>query len=1343
MLKKQTKIESKERKERKKLQKAREKHLQDNRARAQYVRDEKKQRLDQDVQRQTQDEVDRQVHLDVEAQRRKENRAQEPDKIQQARLQEQALRQQALREEESEEEIRARLKDQATWPQAAREAKTADDRRCTFREELLAARNRVGMPRTHKAACKTLASEDRVLMHDCGEMTVTCGECNARHFKGEQPTDKKFTQCCAKGKVILPPPKEFPQPLVKLLQNDHPKAKAFMTKICNYNSAHAFASLGTNISSPPGRGPYCLRIHGQVYHNTTPVGPNTNNPRYADLYFMDAAQAGEFRALSTSNGGCCRNLMEELDAVLREKNPYAAIYKMMRQVLEEEYRRAQDEKLPHQTVGMIISSDRRNLDQRRYNSPTTNEIAVIFKSANGEPPAKRDIHGHLFITVRGRIFFQIDAQQPMCDPMTYPLLFPNGDDGWHVNMPYTTTTRSEREEAAARAMDVDEEEEIDLPRLNEMLRLEIAPVEALAVKIVNRKGKFCITMVAGHPNFSSGRYCDILTLTLQLPHRCREFHPHFYIQITRDNRKQRGKRAQEDPKAREKRLQDNRARAQYVRDEKKHRLDQEVQRQTPDEVDRQARLEEEAQRRKENRAQEPAEVQQARLQEQALRQQALREEENEDERRARLRDKATRQQATRNAETDDGGRVRMIEDNLRHQVLRAQETEEERSSRVMVDSMRNQVIRAQETVEERTLRAMADRLRHQMYLVEETKEEAEIHRELNREQTVNYRAAEIEEETEERREESQFRMERLQEEREEDEELLRAMNALEHAEIIPLETEEERTFREELLTACNRAGVPRTHRAACKTLPSEDHVLMQDSGEMTVTCGECSARHFKGEQPTDKKFTQCCAKGKAGEFRALSTSNGGCCMNLMEELDAILREKNPYAAIYKMMRQVLEEEYRRAQDENLTHQTVGMIISSDRKNLDQRRYNSPTTKEIAVIFKSANGELPVKRDIRGHLFIPVRGGTFVQIDTQQPMCDPMTYPLLFPNGDDGWHVNMPYTTTTRRHRSGFHGDRVHFVAGRNNLPFAVQDLSSNNRDDTNHALDAINHVFQTLMKNRVDPYGGKVLLLGGDFRQCLPVVRHGNRIKIIEATITNNATWPLFRQLRLVQNMRTADGSQEFADWLIQLGNGSLAQTPRPNDLDLIEIPQGLLSIRTNLIEHVFGDPSDLLNEGVREQVCNRAILCPKNEDCLRINNKIIGEMPGALKVCKSIDTIDSEDPEEISNYPPEILNAFNVSELPPHQLKQKIGAIVILLKNIDSRQGLCNGTRLIIKAISGNLIVAEIAAGKHKGHNVFLPRMSMSPTDSDLSFKLKRLQFPVLVGFAMTINKSQGQTFE
>jgi hypothetical protein len=83
-------------------------------------------------------------------------------------------------------------------------------------------------------------------------MNLICEECGAKHFKGERPQDKKFHLCCKKGRVILPPPKECHEPLSKLLQNDHPKAKSLMSKIRNYNSAHAFASMGASISSPLG-----------------------------------------------------------------------------------------------------------------------------------------------------------------------------------------------------------------------------------------------------------------------------------------------------------------------------------------------------------------------------------------------------------------------------------------------------------------------------------------------------------------------------------------------------------------------------------------------------------------------------------------------------------------------------------------------------------------------------------------------------------------------------------------------------------------------------------------------------------------------------------------------------------------------------------------------------------------------------------------------------------------------------------------------------------------------------------------------------------------------------------
>ncbi|XP_057381787.1 uncharacterized protein LOC130704353 [Daphnia carinata] len=297
---------------------------------------------------------------------------------------------------------------------------------------------------------------------------------------------------------------------------------------------------------------------------------------------------------------------------------------------------------------------------------------------------------------------------------------------------------------------------------------------------------------------------------------------------------------------------------------------------------------------------------------------------------------------------------------------------------------------------------------------------------------------------------------------------------------------------------------------------------------------------------------------------------------------------------------------------------------------------------------------------------------------------------------------------------------------------------------TVHALDAIDKLFRKVTKSSV-AFGGKVLLLGGDFRQCLPVIKHGNRVKIVELTTKSSRTWSDILKLRLSRNMRTAADSVEFANWLIHLGNSTHSRTASLGP-DAIEIPQDFLldgHTEESLVNHVFGDPENLLLPEVEEQITTRAILCPKNDDCLKINNYIIRQMPGQRRRYASMNSIESEDPEEIANFPTEFLDTLKVSGIPPHILELKVGAIIILLKNIDSRQGLCNGTRLIIKTLTDNLIHATIAAGKNKGHNVFIPRMNMSPSDCDLRFKLIRNQFPVLLAFAITINKSQGQTFD
>ena len=48
---------------------------------------------------------------------------------------------------------------------------------------------------------------------------------------------------------------------------------------------------------------------------------------------------------------------------------------------------------------------------------------------------------------------------------------------------------------------------------------------------------------------------------------------------------------------------------------------------------------------------------------------------------------------------------------------------------------------------------------------------------------------------------------------------------------------------------------------------------------------------------------------------------------------------------------------------------------------------------------------------------------------------------------------------------------------------------------------------------------------------------------------------------------------------------------------------------------------------------------------------------------------------------------------------------------------------------------------GTHAGHNVFIPLFAVTTKDCHLPFTLIRRQFPIKPSYAMTINKSQGQT--
>jgi ATP-dependent DNA helicase PIF1 len=136
----------------------------------------------------------------------------------------------------------------------------------------------------------------------------------------------------------------------------------------------------------------------------------------------------------------------------------------------------------------------------------------------------------------------------------------------------------------------------------------------------------------------------------------------------------------------------------------------------------------------------------------------------------------------------------------------------------------------------------------------------------------------------------------------------------------------------------------------------------------------------------------------------------------------------------------------------------------------------------------------------------------------------------------------------------------------------------------------------------------------------------------------------------------------------------------------------------------------------------------------------------GEEKEYFSSDSVERTKENENDTYEqvtPEFLNSLKTSGLPNHCIKLKVGVPIMLLRNLDQAEGLCNGTRLIITRLANHVIEARILTEKNIGNQVYIPRMSMSPSESPWPFKLVRRQFPIVVSFAMTINKSQGQSLD
>ena len=291
-------------------------------------------------------------------------------------------------------------------------------------------------------------------------------------------------------------------------------------------------------------------------------------------------------------------------------------------------------------------------------------------------------------------------------------------------------------------------------------------------------------------------------------------------------------------------------------------------------------------------------------------------------------------------------------------------------------------------------------------------------------------------------------------------------------------------------------------------------------------------------------------------------------------------------------------------------------------------------------------------------------------------------------------------------------------------------------NSSKYHVQAVDYLLKDIHKSD-KTFAGKTILFCGDYRQIPPVICKADKAAIINSSIIYSNYWQNKIELTLSKNMRIIN-DPSFADFLMSIGNGKTPWYPIVGK-QFIKLPEEMVLEGDNvqdLIEHVFGT-----NFADQDRLQNSVILTPTNFDAEVVNELISNQIEEDSKIYKAIDEL--ENPESLVHFPLEFLEKETPSGMPPHHLSLKIGIPVILLRNIDVSSGLCNGTRMIIKQLHENFIECLLLSGSHAGMIAFIPKMVTSSNSNEAPYKLLRFQLPIRKSFAMTINKSQGQTFE
>ena len=281
---------------------------------------------------------------------------------------------------------------------------------------------------------------------------------------------------------------------------------------------------------------------------------------------------------------------------------------------------------------------------------------------------------------------------------------------------------------------------------------------------------------------------------------------------------------------------------------------------------------------------------------------------------------------------------------------------------------------------------------------------------------------------------------------------------------------------------------------------------------------------------------------------------------------------------------------------------------------------------------------------------------------------------------------------------------------------------------------SVHDVFQRLQNNHL-PFGGKIVVLLGDFRQTCPVVPHGSRAEVVDASIKSSPLWSAFRIYHLTIPVRNAE-DPEYARFVDSVGNGAGPDVP------------------LDLLSHVV-HPKDLINfafppAAIDNPDCclHRSILAPTNAQIDSYNATVIDAVHGPQRTYFAADTLkEAEDAGvPIDHSILDYAARHTPPGLPAHALTLKVNGVYRLVRNLSIDRGLVKNTRVVLKSLGRRLITVRVLRGmrdvQSECEDVLIPRISFS-TSLSSGHTLLRLQFPLAPAYATTFNSCQGLTLD